>query len=139
MRSLIANIVSAFVPGRARRDMVRVKLRYPTRKYIEFVRQYLKNPHVHISTHIGRGCHNYIVVADKKWVFKFSLRPNNHDAARRLARLCDEFARVAPCNIRVPHINLIPFEDILVQQYEFIPGRILGNTPPPGHMPAGKK
>ena len=130
MRHLISNIVGWLIPDKALRDKVRTMIRYPqTRKYIKYVRQYAKNmSKCKIKTRVGYGCSNFIVILNDKWVFKFPLLDNGVASSVREKRIVDAFQHISP--IKIPQIELLKFDNMIVRKYEFAKGKLLTEVDP---------
>ena len=125
----ISNIVSAFIWKKTLRDKVRVMIRYPrTFDYIRFVRRYAGNKKCNITTRVGRGCRNFIVILDKKYVFKFPLFSNGRDIAQREQRITDTFAKISP--IKIPKMKIISYKGIAIRRYDFADGVLVSDIDP---------
>ena len=126
----ISNVISAFIWKKTLRDKVRVMIRYPrTLDYIRFVRRYARDMQkCNITTHVGRGCHNFIIILNKKYVFKFPLFSDGHDVAERERRIIDAFSKISP--IKIPKMKIIPYKDIAVRRYEFANGVLVSDVDP---------
>ena len=48
-RHLISNIICGFIPNKSKRDLTRVKIRYNTRPFVKFVRDYMGDNNVKIT------------------------------------------------------------------------------------------
>lgn len=128
MKRWAANIISSVIPNKTVRKKFRVKLQFNTKWCIDFVREYTTNPNVKLSTYIGRGGMNYIVVADKKYVFKFPIQPGANKNPIAEKRISDYFARIAPCH--VPKLEIIEHNGIYIRKYDFIDGVIIEAATP---------
>jgi len=129
MRHFLSNIVCGFIIKKSVRDKVRTIIRYPqTHEYIKFVRNYakkMKKPK--IRTTVGYGCHNFIVILNNKWVFKFPLLNDGHDVAIREKRITDAFRTISP--IKIPEMEIMYYNGITVRKYEFANGILLTDVP----------
>ena len=128
IRNLISNIICGFIPGKSRRDLVRVKIRYNTRAYVKFVRDYLGDGSLPIKTCVGYGCSNFIVLAGGRYAFKFPL--NDDGAARALRELRITTALRKYTTFKIPQMEIIKWNNIAVRKYEFFPGVTLSEIPP---------
>lgn len=112
------------------RDRIRTRIRFPqTRKYVQFVRDFardMKNPK--IRTTVGYGCHNFIVVLNNKYVFKFPLLNDGKDIAVREKRITDAFCDISP--IKMPKMEIMYYDNIAVRKYEFAKGVLVTDIPP---------
>ena len=130
MRHLIANIICGFIWSKSLRDKVRTMIRYPqTREYIRYVRNVAKNmKQCKIKTTVGYGCSNFIIVLNKKHVFKFPLLNDGYDVAMREKRIVDAFYGISP--IKIPVMKVIPYKNIYIRKYEFATGKLLTEISP---------
>jgi hypothetical protein len=135
IRHFISNVISAFIRKKTLRDKVRVMIRYPrTFEYIRFVRELARDmARCDITTHVGRGCHNFIVILNKKYVFKFPLFSDGRNVAEREKRITDAFAKISP--IKIPKMKIIPYRDIVVRRYEFADGVLVSDIRPDDFRP----
>ena len=126
----ISNVVSAFILKKTLRDKVRVMIRYPrVFGYIAWVRKFARgSSRCHITTRVGRGCGNFVVILNDEFVFKFPLMSNGRDVAFREQRITDAFKRISP--IRIPKMTIIPYRDIFVRQYEYAHGVLVSDVDP---------
>jgi len=126
----ISNVISALVWKKTLRDKVRVMIRYPrTLDYIRFVRRYARGmKQCEITTRVGRGCGNFIVILNKKYVFKFPLFSDGRDVATREQRITDVFERISP--IKIPKMKIISYRGIAVRRYEFATGMLVSDVDP---------
>lgn len=128
IRNLLSNIVCGFIPGKSRRDMVRVKLRYNTHAYIKFVRDYFSDKNLPIKTCVGYGCSNFIILVGSQYAFKFPLHDDG--AARALRELRITTALRKYTTFKIPEMEIIKWNGIAVRKYEFFPGVTLSDIPP---------
>ena len=130
MRHFISNIVCGFIWNKSLRDKVRTIIRYPqVREYVRYVRSFAKNmKQCKIKTTVGYGCSNFIVVLNKKYVFKFPLLNNGYDVAMREKRIFDAFYGISP--IKIPLMSVIPYKNIYIRKYEFATGKLLTEIAP---------
>lgn len=128
MKRWAANIISGVIPNKTARKKFRVKLQFDTKWCIDFVREYMAKPNVKLSTYIGRGGMNYIVVADKKYVFKFPIQPGANKNPIAEKRISDYFAHIAPC--RVPKLEILEHKGVYIRKYDFIDGVIIEGANP---------
>ena len=80
MLHFLSNIISGMIWNRTLRDKVRVMIRYPqVFDYIRFVRQFgRKYKKRNIQTRVGRGCRNFVVILNKKFVFNKLFSTKKH-------------------------------------------------------------
>ncbi len=127
-----SNVISALIWKKTLRDKVRVMIRYPrTFEYKRYVRDYA---HKHgicdcgISSRVGRGCGNFVVMLSNKYVFKFPLFSDGREIAERERRITDAFAKISP--IKIPKMKIIPYKDIVIRRYEFADGVLVSDVKP---------
>lgn len=118
-----ANIISGIIPNKTKRKKFRVKLQFDTKWCLDFVREYTGNPRIKLSTYIGRGGMNYIVVADKKYVFKFPIQPGANKNPIAEKRITDYFSTISP--IPISKLEIIQHNGIYIRKYDFIDGVII--------------
>lgn len=128
IRKLLSNIICGFIPGKSRRDMVRVKLRYNTRGYVKFVRDYFNEPKLPVKTCVGFGCCNFIVIVGGRYAFKFPLLDDGAERALRELRITTALRKYT--TFRIPEMEIIKWNNIAVRKYEFFPGVTLNEIPP---------
>ncbi|MCQ2598779.1 MAG: hypothetical protein MJ187_00135 [Alphaproteobacteria bacterium] len=130
MLHFISNVIVFVIWKKTLRDKIRVMIRYPrTLKYIRFVYQYPCNIKKRkISVHVGRGCRNFVVILNSKYVFKFPLFDNGKDVSLREMRIIDTFSKISP--IKIPKMEIIHFGDIYVRKYEYANGELLSDVKP---------
>ena len=128
IRNLVSNIICGFIPGKSRRDKVRVKLRYNTRAYVKFVREYFNEPKLKLKTCVGYGCSNFIVLVGSQYAFKFPLHDDGAVRALREMRITTALRKYT--TFRIPEMEIIKWNNIAVRKYEFFPGVTLSEIPP---------
>ena len=128
IRKLLSNIVCGFIPGKSRRDMVRVRLRYDTRRYVKFVREYFGNSKIPLKTCVGYGCCNLIVLAGSQYAFKFPLHDDGAVRALRELRITTALRKYT--TLKIPEMEIIKWNNIAVRKYEFFPGVTLNELSP---------
>lgn len=130
MRHFISNVVSGLIRKKSLRDKVRTAIRYPqVHDYTKFVRRIAKNmPHSKITTAVGYGCKNWIVILNKTRVFKFPLLTDGKEIALREKRITDVFSKISP--IKIPKMKILEYNGIYVREYEFATGKLLTDFPP---------
>ncbi|MBQ2858874.1 MAG: hypothetical protein IJE82_00750, partial [Alphaproteobacteria bacterium] len=79
-----------------------------------------------IKTRVGRGCRNFVVILNDKYVFKFPLFTDGRDIAYREKRIVDALAPVAP--IKIPAMKIIHYKNIVIRRYEFAHGTLLSDV-----------
>ena len=128
MHHFLSNVVCLFIPIKTLRDKVRVMIRYPkTLSYINWVRRYARGMNeCKIKTRVGRGCRNFVVILNDKYVFKFPLFTDGRDIAYREKRIVDALAPVAP--IKIPAMKIIHYKNIVIRRYEFAHGTLLSDV-----------
>lgn len=129
MHHFLSNVVCLFIPIKTLRDKVRVMIRYPqTLSYIKYVRKYAGKKGANIKTRVGRGCRNFVVVLDDKWVFKFPLFTDGREIAYREQRILEALAPISP--IKIPTMKIIHYKNIVVRKYQFAHGTLLSDMAP---------
>ena len=128
MKRWAANIISGVIPNKTARKKFRVKLQFDTKWCVDFVREYMANPNVKLSTYIGRGGMNYIVVADKKYVFKFPIQPGANKNPVAEKRITDYFSTISP--VPISKLEIIEHNGIYIRKYDFIDGVIIEGANP---------
>lgn len=130
MLHFLSNIFASIIWNRTLRDKVRVMIRYPrVWGYIRFVRQLgRKYKKCDIKTRVGRGCHNFVVILNKKFVFKFPLTGDGKAISEREKRITDVFKTISP--IKIPAMEIIQYKNIFVRKYEFAHGTLLSDVKP---------
>lgn len=127
-RHLISNIVCGVIPKKSTRDLVRVKIRYNTRQYVDFVREYLGNTDIKLTTCVGYGCSNFIVLAGGRYAFKFPLLDDGAERALRELRITTALRPYT--TFKIPEMEIIRWNNMAVRKYEFFPGVVLSEVPP---------
>lgn len=127
IRHFISNIVCGFIPNKSLRDLVRVNIRYNTRRYKSFVREYLGDSDIRLRGCVGYGCSNYIVLAGGRYAFKFPLRDYGTERALRELRITT--ALRPHTTFQIPQMEIINWNNIAVRKYEFFPGVVLDEVP----------
>ncbi len=130
MRHFMSNFICAFIPNKTFRDKLRVMVRYPcVFDYVKFVRHYARNmKKCDIKTRVGRGCKNFVVILNDKYVFKFPLMSDGRDIAEREKRITDALRPISP--IKIPMMDIIQYNGITVRRYEFAHGILLSDVSP---------
>ena len=129
MHHFLSNIIALLIPNKTLRDKVRVMIRYPqTLSYIRYVRKYSGDKKAKIKTRVGRGCRNFVVVLDDKWVFKFPLFTDGREIAYREKRILEALTPISP--IKIPAMEIIHYKNIVVRKYEFAHGTLLSDVAP---------
>ena len=125
MKKLYANIVCMFVFSESKKRKVRMNIRYG--KYIKscmnFVRSVNKDKKCKLKQFFGYGCQNMMISLNNKWIFKFPLPKNglvNNTRAEKEKRIYDAFKDISP--IKLPNMELLDFDGIIVRKYEYING-----------------
>lgn len=124
-------MVCGTIPSRTTRHAVRAKICYSEliQKYKNFVKQYATDNHIPYKYKLcfGWGGFNAIIILNQQWVFKFPLwdrrMSDNKNLAIREKRIVDAFKNISP--IKIPEVELIEWNGIIVRKYEFIPGKVL--------------
>lgn len=127
-RHLFSNIVCGFIPNKSKRDLMRVKIRYNTRPYVKFVRDYIGNTDAKITTCVGGGCKNFIVLVNSQYAFKFPLNDDGTERALRELRITTALRKYT--KFKIPEMEIIKWNNMAVRRYEFFPGVVLGEIPP---------
>ena len=104
-RHLFSNIVCGFVPNKQKRDLTRVKIRYNTRPFVKFVREYIGDTNAKITTCVGGGCKNFIVLVNSQFAFKFPLTDDG--AVRALRELRITTALRKHTQFKIPDMEII--------------------------------
>ena len=130
MWHFISNVIAAIIPNKKLRDKVRVMLRYPrVFGYVRFVRHYARNmKQCKIKTRVGRGCNNFVVLLNDKYVFKFPLKSDGRAIAMREKRITDALRPISP--IKIPKMQIIEHNGIAIRRYEFAHGTLLSDVQP---------
>ena len=130
MLHFISNVICLFIPNKKLRDKVRVMIRYPrVFGYIRFVRGYARNmKSCNIKTRVGRGCKNFVVLLNDKYVFKFPLMSDGVEIAQREQRITHALRPISP--IKIPEMKIIMHNGIAIRRYEFARGILLSDVDP---------
>lgn len=130
MLHFISNVICLFIPNKKLRDKVRVMIRYPrVFGYIRFVRGYARNmKSCNIKTRVGRGCKNFVVLLNDKYVFKFPLMSDGVEIAQREQRITNALRPISP--IKIPEMKIIMHNGIAIRRYEFARGILLSDVDP---------
>jgi hypothetical protein len=110
------------------RDLTRVKIRYNTRPFVKFVREYIGDTDAKITTCVGGGCKNFIVLVNSQFAFKFPLTDDGAVRALRELRITTVLRKYT--QFKIPEMEIIKWNNIAVRKYEFFPGVVLGEIPP---------
>ena len=129
MHHFLSNVIALLIPNKTLRDKVRVMIRYPqTLSYIWYVRKYAGKSGSKIKTRVGRGCRNFVVILNDKYVFKFPLFTDGREIAYREKRILEALMPISP--IKIPKMEIIHYKDIVVRKYEFANGTLLSDVAP---------
>ena len=130
MLHFLSNIIASIIWNKTLRDKVRVMIRYPqVFDYIRFIRHLgRKYKKCNIKTRVGRGCHNFVVILNDKYVFKFPLLTDGKAISEREKRITDVLKTISP--IKIPAMQIIPYKNIFVRKYEFATGTLLSDVDP---------
>ncbi|MBO4480195.1 MAG: hypothetical protein J5742_01040 [Alphaproteobacteria bacterium] len=126
LKRWVANIISGFIPNESRRKKFRTKLQFETKWCLEFVRNYMGDKNVKLDTYVGHGCLNYIVVANRKYVFKFPIHDGTDEDPTKEKRITDYFAK--KLSITVPTLEIIKHNGRYIKKYDFIDGVTLADV-----------
>ena len=107
---------------------MRVKIRYNTRPYVKFVRDYIGSTDAKITTCVGGGCKNFIVLVNSQYAFKFPLNDDGTERALRELRITTALRKYT--KFKIPEMEIIKWNNMAVRRYEFFPGVVLGEIPP---------
>lgn len=127
-RPFISNLICSCIPGKSRRDKVRVLLRYNTRPFVKFVREYINDPKAKITTCVGFGCRNFIVLVDSRYAFKFPLLEDGHAISLREMRITNALRGCT--SFKIPEMEIIKWKNLSIRKYEFFSGVTLDEVPP---------
>lgn len=126
-KHFVAKIAACFVPGKYRRAMVRVKIQYDTKSYVKFVRDYIGDSDAKITTCVGYGCNNFIVLVNSQFAFKFPLKDDGAERALRELRITTALRKYT--KFKIPEMEIIKWNNMAVRKYEFFPGVALMDVP----------
>ena len=127
-RHFFSNIICGFVLNKRRRDLTRVKLRYNTKPFVKFVRDYIGDTNAKITTCVGGGCKNFIVLVNSQFAFKFPLKDDGAERALRELRITTALRKYT--KFKIPEMEIIKWNDMAVRKYEFFSGVVLSEIPP---------
>lgn len=128
LRHLVSNIVCGFIPNKRLRDLTRVKIRYNTKPFVRFVRDYIGDVDAKITTCVGYGCSNFIVLVNSRFAFKFPLKDDGTIRALRELRITTALRKYT--KFKIPEMEIIKWNNMAVRKYEFFPGVIISEVPP---------
>ncbi len=125
MKKILVNIICGFIPERNTRNRIRLRLNNLAvmRKMVKFAKTFSDKKHPQIKTSIGYGCNNFVVIVDKKFVFKFPFKSNGIAIAEREKRITDALRPIS--SIKIPKMEIINWNNMAVRKYEFVGGRTL--------------
>jgi len=128
MKRFLIKLFCRFIPNRTVRNRVRFLMDNHTyvKKCIKFVKSIDKFKE--IRKIVGRGSRNLVVIADKKYVFKFPGHGNGYEKSVREKRITDAFRDISP--IKIPKMEILDFNGIAVRKYPYIDGITLDYFPP---------
>jgi len=129
-RTFFANAVCGTIPGKKRRDIVRIKIKY--REYLRdckrFALEHTDGERHKVRIDVGARSHNLILLVGNVAAFKFPLHENGYEKATREKRIVDAFTKISP--IKIPKLEVIQWGDITVRKYEFATGVLLKKIKP---------
>ena len=130
LRTFFANMVCGTIPGKKRRDIVRIKIKY--REYLrdckKFALSHVDGKKHRIRIDVGARSHNLILLVGNVAAFKFPLHENGYEKATREKRIVDTFSKISP--IKIPKLEVLQWGDITVRKYEFADGVLLKKIKP---------
>ena len=129
-RTFFANAVCGTIPGKHRRDIVRIKIKYADylKRCKKFAREHTDGPNKKIKIDVGARGHNLILLVGHDCAFKFPLHENGYEKSMRERKIIDAFARISP--IQIPKMDVFQWGDIWVRKYEFATGVLLKKIKP---------
>lgn len=135
IRHFLANIVCGVIPRRKTRDLARTKIIHSKliSKYKKFIKQYTKDNNIPYKYKLGVGpsCANITFILNNQCVFKFPLKKqcvsDNKQKVKHETRIVNALKHVSP--IKIPDMELIEWNGIIIRKYEFIPGKPLPEIP----------
>lgn len=135
MKAELIKFVCRFIPNRTTRNRVKFLLNNHeyVRRCIKFVKS--QGEFRDIKKVVGRGSRNLVIIADKKWVFKFPGIGDGNEKTIREKRITDALRPISPINI--PNMEILDFDGIAVRRYPYIDGINLGHFAPkniPSHI-----
>ena len=122
MKKLLINILCGFIPGRNRRNRIRMELNNPIRKWTRFAKSFSDKKYPNVKYTYGFRCVNFVVTIDDKWVFKFPLKTDGWAIAEREQRIVDALRAISP--IKIPEMEVLGFNGMAVRKYECIHGGV---------------
>lgn len=122
MKNLMIHIICGFIPGRNRRNRIRMRLKHhkKMKQMVNFAKSFSNNKHPKIKTSIGFGCKNFVVIVDKNIVFKFPFKTNGKDIAIREQRITNALRPIS--SIDIPETDIIYWNNMAIRKYKFIQG-----------------
>ena len=122
MKNLLIRIICCFIPGRNRRNRIRMRLKNhkKMKQMVKFAKSFSNKKHPKIKTSIGFGCKNFVVIVDKNLVFKFPFKTDGKDIAIREQRITDALRPIS--SIRIPKTTIIYWNNLAVRKYKFVAG-----------------
>lgn len=130
IRTFLANAICGTIPGKKRRDIVRIKIKY--REYLrdckKFALAHTDGKRHKIKIDVGARSHNLILLVDNICAFKFPLHENGYDKAIHEQRIIDAFTKISP--IKIPKMEILQWGDITVRKYEYANGVLLKKIKP---------
>lgn len=128
MQRWMANIICAFVWDTKARDKLRTRLRFDTRWCFDFVREYIHDSNAKLSSYVGYGCRNFIIVVNKTNVFKFPVREKKGETSFAEKRITDYFEKKSP--VKIPHVEIVKVRDRYVKVYDYVDGIMIDDADP---------
>ena len=127
-RRFFANVISAFVPNRDKRRLVRVLINSDVFDYLRFIKSDIGARPRKIKYFVGYQARSLLVSVDDKYIYKFPLRrDNSDDLALREERIVRALAKKSP--LYVPPVSLLTHRGRIVRKYEFIRGTQFRHLP----------
>lgn len=129
-RTFFADAVCGTIPGKKRRDIVRIKIKYA--KYLrdckKFALEHTDDKKHKIRIDVGTRSHNLVLLVDNICAFKFPLHDNGYEKSMYEKRIVDTFSKISP--IKIPKMDIFQWGDITVRKYEFADGVLLKKIKP---------
>ena len=129
-RTFFANAVCGTIPGKHRRDIVRIKIKYAD--YLaqckKFAREHTDGTNKKIKIDVGARGHNLILLVGHDCAFKFPLHDNGYEKTMRERKIIDAFTPISP--IKIPKMEIFQWGDVWVRKYEFATGVLLKKIRP---------
>ena len=119
----IANPICAFIPGDALRKRVRVILCSPYVAQKLFIMRDAGVRYRDIKTTIGYRGRNLVMIAGKKYVYKFLTKSKRAYLCHRERIITDALRDVSP--IHIPEMKIFDFRGVPARRYEYINGKTL--------------